>query len=105
MRNLSDLLPRFGDKVASAGAIVAAIGCASCFPALASVGAAVGLGFLAQWEGLFISTLLPVFAAIAAIAQAFSWWNHRRLCVRMGPHRTTEKGTHKLRDIAKASAR
>jgi mercuric ion transport protein len=79
MRFLLDLLPRFADKTGSAGAIVAAMGCASCFPAIASLGAAVGLGFLAQWEGLFINTLLPVFAVIAAAAQVLSWWNHRRV--------------------------
>lgn len=78
MRFPLDLLPRFADKAGSAGAIVAAMGCASCFPAIASLGAALGLGFLAQWEGLFINTLLPVFAVIAAAAQVLSWWNHRR---------------------------
>ena len=78
MRNSSDLLSRFADKAGSAGAIVAAMGC-SCLPALASLGAAMGLGFLVQWEGLFLKTLLPGFTAIAAVAQVFSWWSHRRL--------------------------
>lgn len=53
------LLTRFGDKISSLGALVSAMGCAMCFPAIASLGAAVGLGFLSQWEGLFVSTLLP----------------------------------------------
>lgn len=79
MSTLSTLLPRITDKTGSLGVMVAAMGCASCFPALASLGAALGLGFLAQWEGLFINTLLPAFAVIAALAQLFSWWHHRRL--------------------------
>ena len=64
------LLTRFGDKISSLGALVSAMGCAMCFPAIASLGAAVGLGFLSQWEGLFVSTLLPLFAWIALTA---SW--------------------------------
>lgn len=67
------------DKTGSIGAIVSAIGCASCFPAIASLGAAVGLGFLGQYEGLFINTLLPVFASIALAANVISAWSHRRL--------------------------
>jgi mercuric ion binding protein len=31
-------------------------GCAACFPAIASFGAAIGLGFLSQYEGLFITS-------------------------------------------------
>ena len=49
------LFAQIGDKFGTVGATM---GCAMCFPALASIGA-VGLGFLAQWEGLFITTLLP----------------------------------------------
>jgi hypothetical protein len=29
------------------------MGCAACFPAIASLGAAIGLGFLGKYEGLF----------------------------------------------------
>ncbi len=55
------LFAQIGDKFGTVGAIVATMGCAMCFPALVSIGAAVGLGFRAQWEGLFITTLLPLF--------------------------------------------
>lgn len=65
------------DKTGTIGAITAAAGCASCFPALAALGASVGLGFLAQFEGLFINTLLPVFAGIALAANIFSFFSHR----------------------------
>ncbi len=56
------LFAQIGDKFGTVGAILATMGCAMCFPALASIGAAIGLGFLAQWKGLFITTLLPLFA-------------------------------------------
>lgn len=69
---------RLADKAGSMGSVVAAIGCAMCFPALASIGAAVGLGFLSQWEGLFINTLLPLFAGVALLANALGWISHRQ---------------------------
>ena len=62
------IVSRLSEKVGSFGTIVAAMGCASCFPAIASLGASLGLGFLSQFEGLFINTLLPIFA----IASQFS---------------------------------
>lgn len=54
------------------------MGCASCFPALGALGAALGLGFLAQFEGLFINILLPLLAAVVAGSQLWGWWGHRR---------------------------
>jgi mercuric ion transport protein len=65
------------DKTGTIGTITAAAGCASCFPAIAALGASVGLGFLGQFEGLFINTLLPVFASIALAANIFSFFSHR----------------------------
>jgi len=65
------------DKSGTLGAIVAAMGCASCFPAIAALGASVGLGFLGHYEGLFINTLLPVFAGIALGANILSFFSHR----------------------------
>ena len=66
------------EKLGVLGAIVSAMGCASCFPVLGSLGSALGLGFLAQFEGLFINKLLPVFAAIALVAVLASWWSHKQ---------------------------
>ncbi|MBB0836897.1 hypothetical protein G7N11_25375 [Escherichia coli] len=48
------LMTRIADKTGALGSVVSAMGCAACFPALASFGAAIGLGFLSQYEGLFI---------------------------------------------------
>ena len=37
------LLTRIADKTGVLGSLVAGMGCAMCFPALASIGAAIGL--------------------------------------------------------------
>lgn len=66
------------DKTGSVGAIVSAMGCASCFPALGSIASVLGLGFLAQFEGVFINTLLPIFAAVALLANLISGISHRQ---------------------------
>ncbi|MGE0436762.1 MAG: organomercurial transporter MerC [Steroidobacteraceae bacterium] len=71
-------IARIADKAGALGTLVSAMGCAMCFPALASLGAAIGLGFLQQYEGLFISRLLPLFAALALAANALGWLRHRQ---------------------------
>ncbi|MES2358305.1 MAG: organomercurial transporter MerC [Gemmatimonadota bacterium] len=73
-----DSLTRGADKVGVIGAIIAAMGCAACFPALASLGAAIGLGFLSQFEGVFIRYLLPLFALIALLANLVSGMRHKQ---------------------------
>ncbi|MFJ4290666.1 organomercurial transporter MerC [Cupriavidus sp. NPDC089707] len=72
------LITRAANKAGALGSIVSAMGCASCFPAIASLGAAIGLGFLSQYEGLFIRVLLPAFAGIALLANATAWLSHRQ---------------------------
>lgn len=67
-----------GDKLGSLGALVSAMGCAMCFPAIASLGGALGLGFLGQWEWTFINTLLPAFAWLVLVLQALGWFAHRQ---------------------------
>lgn len=76
--HLLTLLSRVGDKSGAVGAVVSTMSCAMCFPAAASLGAAIGLGFLSQWEGLFINTLLPLFAWLALGANALGWLSHRQ---------------------------
>jgi len=73
MKSLSFLT----DKTGVIGTFIAATGCASCFPALGTLGASIGLGFFAQFEGIFINVLLPIFAAIVLIANLHSWYKHR----------------------------
>jgi len=65
------------DTTGAIGAFTAAMGCASCFPALGSLGAALGLGFLSHYEALFLNTLLPVFAGIALAANVFAYFSHK----------------------------
>jgi len=72
------IFTRIGDKSGAFGGVVAAMGCSMCFPALASLGAAIGLGFLTQWENLFMTTLIPLFAWIALLANALGWFSHRQ---------------------------
>ena len=72
------LITRIAGKTGALGSVVSAQGCAACFPAIASFGAAIGLGFLSQYEGLFIGILLPMFAGIALLANAIAWLNHRQ---------------------------
>lgn len=70
-------LTRSADKAGVIGAILAAIGCAACFPALGSLGAAIGLGFLSQYEGTLITYVLPLFATIGLVANVVGGLRHR----------------------------
>lgn len=72
------LLPRLADKAGLIGSVVSAAACVNCFPALASLGAAIGLGVLSPYGGLFIRILLPAFAAVALLANALGWLSHRQ---------------------------
>lgn len=67
------------DKTSSLGSLVAAMSCAGCFPALGSLGAAVGLGFLGQYEGFLFRKLLPGLAVLALVVNAWAWYRHRKI--------------------------
>lgn len=67
-----------GTLTGAVGAVVAAMSCSMCFPAIASLGAAIGLGFLGQYEDAAFETLFPLFASIAIVAQIFGWFAHRQ---------------------------
>ncbi len=56
------VVARIADKTGVLGGIGSAIGCTVPFPAIASRGAAIGLGFLTRFEGLFIRIPVPAFA-------------------------------------------
>ena len=51
--------------------------CAACFPALASLASALGLGFLSQFEGVSIRYILPLFALIGLAANVIAGLRHR----------------------------
>lgn len=70
-------ITRLFDKTGAFGALTAAMGCASCFPALGSLASGIGVGFLAQYEGIFVNTLLPVFSSIALVANSLAFFTHK----------------------------
>ena len=70
-------LVRYIDKIGVGGVIIAALSCAACFPALGTLAATLGLGFLSQLEGLAINRLLPAFAGLALAVNAYGWYRHR----------------------------
>ncbi|MDA8390562.1 MAG: organomercurial transporter MerC [Gammaproteobacteria bacterium] len=71
-------ITRIVDKTGVIGALVGSFSCSLCFPAAASLGAAIGLGFLSRWEGLFVHWLIPIFAAMALLATLAGWFSHRQ---------------------------
>lgn len=71
-------LARWGNKTGIVGAIVGSFSCAMCFPATASIGAAIGLGFLSRWEGVFVHLLIPMFALIVLATHLAGWFSHRQ---------------------------
>ncbi len=77
MNNVT-LLTRIADKTGSVGALVSTMGCSMCFPALASLSSALGLGFLSQWESLFLNTLLPFFAWFTLAVNLLGYFNHKQ---------------------------
>lgn len=78
VRKDADNLARIANSTGAVGSVVAALSCAMCFPALASIGAVFGLGFLAQYEGVMLNLLLPLFAGVAFAANALGYFLHRQ---------------------------
>jgi len=72
-------ITRFGDKFSSVGAVLSAMGCAMCFPAIASFGGALGLSFLGQWEWDLIAIYLPAFGWIALALNALGYLSHKQV--------------------------
>jgi len=72
------IFTRIGDKSGSLGAVIAAMGCSFCFPAIASLGAAVGLGFLAQWEGILLTKVLPAAALFTLLVNILGYFAHHQ---------------------------
>lgn len=75
--SVEENITRTADKTSVIGAIIAAMGCAACFPALGSLAAALGLGFLSQYEGPFIRYVLPLFALLGLLANLMGGLRHR----------------------------
>lgn len=71
-------IARIADKTGVVGVVISSMGCAGCFPALASLGAAAGLGFLQHYESLFVLRIIPLCAVLALLANALGWLSHRQ---------------------------
>ena len=72
------IVEKIGALGGALGAVVSAMGCAMCFPAIASLGGALGLGFLGQWEWTLIETVLPGFAVLVLVISALGYFAHRQ---------------------------
>ena len=73
------MINKMADKIGSGGVWLAALSCTACFPALGSLASALGLGFLSSFEGIAINTLLPIFAAIAFLANIYNGYKHQQI--------------------------
>ena len=72
------ILTRVSDKAGMIGTILSAFSCAACFPAIAGIGAALGLGFLSQWEWTIIVTWFPLFALLVIFANVLGYFSHKQ---------------------------
>lgn len=68
------------EKLGTSGAILAAIVCPVCFPKLALIGAALGLGVLAPYEGWFVAAA-QVFLVVALVGHVVAFRRHRNAWV------------------------
>jgi mercuric ion transport protein len=74
---VQQIVRRLADKVGVVGTVVSTMACAMCFPAAGAIGAAIGLGYLSQWEHVFIN-VLPLFAVLVLVANGLGWLAHRQ---------------------------
>lgn len=65
------------EKIGSIGAFFAAAACPTCFPLLAVVGGAFGLGVFQPFEGI-VFLVFKTFVFLALIGNIFSYFKHRK---------------------------
>lgn len=65
------------DKFGAAGAFLAAAAAPCCFPLLAAVGAALGLGALQAWRG-YMDYAIQGFTLLSAAGSLFAFRQHRQ---------------------------
>ena len=73
---MSTQATRVAGSSGTIGAIIAAMSCTACFPALAILASALGLGFLGQFESISINYILPLFALIGLAANVIGGLRH-----------------------------
>jgi mercuric ion transport protein len=69
-------LRRWTEKFGTTGAVVAALACPICFPKLAVVGAALGLGIFAPYEK-YVALGVQALFVVAFVGQVLSYRTHR----------------------------
>jgi len=72
------LISKISDKAGLIGTILSAFSCAACFPAIAGIGAALGFGFLSQWEWTIIEMWFPLFASLVIVANILGYLSHKQ---------------------------
>jgi mercuric ion transport protein len=65
------------EKIGTIGAVLAAAACPACFPMLAVVGTALGLGFFRPFEG-WVFIAFQILVVIALLGNLLSFVRHRR---------------------------
>lgn len=65
----------FTEKFGTSGAVIAALACPICFPKLALIGAAVGLGAFAPYER-YVAIGVQVLFVLASIGHVFAYRTH-----------------------------
>jgi hypothetical protein len=66
----------FIEKFGTGGALIAALACPICFPKFALIGAALGLGVFAPYEG-WVALLVQALFILALIGQLFAYRVHK----------------------------
>ena len=65
-------------KIGTAGSLIAAAGCPACFPMLAVVGSALGLGVLHPFEGK-VFLVFQLLVGVSFVGSFISYFNHRKI--------------------------
>ena len=68
----------FIDKIGSIGSLVTAMACPACFPMLAVVGSALGLGVLHPFEGKIL-LVFQLLVVVALLGSFISYFNHCKI--------------------------
>lgn len=69
----------FIEKIGSSGVLLTALACPVCWPLFASIGGALGLGFLAPYESVLMVYVFPLFVSVALLGTVLSYRYHREL--------------------------
>ena len=69
---------QFLDKVGAVGALLITPSCPACFPFIAAIGSAVGLGFLRPYEGILVYAF-QALVLIALIGNLLAYRKHKKL--------------------------